>query len=142
MTLHRVLSPEKPNPNAGGGGAGGVAGGILYEKKSQNLSGNEVYYSACSLLVILKNSCSQLHFQKGFHLIFSSHNVGQALSSEHGTDKAVKARFWSRLEPFSVRTVLLAGALAGMLRKSTSVGDLFRADASSSLLLQQVLEGP
>ena len=30
------------------------------------LSGNEVYYTASSLLVIFKNSCSKFHFQKGF----------------------------------------------------------------------------
>ena len=28
------------------------------------LSGDEVYYTACSLLVVLKNSCSKLHCQK------------------------------------------------------------------------------
>ena len=32
----------------------------------QNLSGYQVfYYTACSLLVILHNSCSKLHNQKG-----------------------------------------------------------------------------
>ena len=30
------------------------------------LSGNEDYYTACYLLVILKNSCSKLHRQKVF----------------------------------------------------------------------------
>ena len=29
-----------------------------------NLSGNEVYYTSCSLVVILKNSCSKLDRQK------------------------------------------------------------------------------
>jgi len=29
-----------------------------------NLTGNEVYYTACSLPVVLKNSCSELHHQK------------------------------------------------------------------------------
>ena len=31
-------------------------------------AGKAVYYTACSLLVILKNSCSKLHCQKGFYL--------------------------------------------------------------------------
>ena len=38
---------------------------ILSEKGIKlKLSGNEVYYTACSLLVIFKNSCSKLHRQK------------------------------------------------------------------------------
>jgi hypothetical protein len=28
---------------------------------NQNLSGNEIYYTACSLIVTLNNSCSKLH---------------------------------------------------------------------------------
>ena len=36
---------------------------------NKNLSGNGVYYTACSLLVILSNSCGKLHRQKGFDLI-------------------------------------------------------------------------
>jgi len=32
-----------------------------------NLSGSEVYYTACSLPVISINSCSELHRQKGFN---------------------------------------------------------------------------
>ena len=36
----------------------------LYEKGIEmKLSGNEVYYTACSLLVILKYSCCRLHRQ-------------------------------------------------------------------------------
>jgi len=34
-----------------------------------NLSSNEAYYTAYSLLVILRYSCSQLHCQKGSNLI-------------------------------------------------------------------------
>ena len=52
----------------GGGGGSGfrpAAGRISNEKGIRSKkSGNEVYYSACSVLVILKNSCSQLHCQK------------------------------------------------------------------------------
>ena len=41
----------------------------------QNLNGNEVYYTACSLLVIQKNSCSQLHCQKEFNSIPFSYEI-------------------------------------------------------------------
>ena len=38
---------------------------ILQEKGIElKLSGSEVYYTACSLLVTFKNSCSKLHCQK------------------------------------------------------------------------------
>ena len=40
---------------------------ILSQKRIElKLYGNEVYYTACSLLVISKNFCSKLHRQKGF----------------------------------------------------------------------------
>ena len=38
-------------------------------------SGNEVYYTASSLLVILKNSCSKLHCQKFFKLKSFSYQI-------------------------------------------------------------------
>ena len=44
----------------------------MKRKLDQNLSGNEVYYTECSLRVILKNSCIQLHCHKGFNLILFS----------------------------------------------------------------------
>jgi hypothetical protein len=35
---------------------------ISYDKElNLRFSGDEVYYTACSFLVILKNSCSELH---------------------------------------------------------------------------------
>ena len=47
---------------------------------NSNLSGNEVCYTACSLLVILKNLCSKLHSQKGFDFILVSYKTpGQHL---------------------------------------------------------------
>jgi hypothetical protein len=39
------------------------------------LCGNEVYYTACFSLVILKYSCSQVHCQKGFDLIIVSYKI-------------------------------------------------------------------
>ena len=36
---------------------------------NQNLSGNEVYYTASSLLATLENSCSKLHHQQRFNVI-------------------------------------------------------------------------
>ena len=41
-----------------------VGGVVLYEKATKlKLSGNQVYYTACYLLVLLKNSCGKLHDQ-------------------------------------------------------------------------------
>ena len=42
---------------------------------NQNLSGNEVYYTAGSSLVLLKNSCSEFHCHTDFNLIFFSHKL-------------------------------------------------------------------
>ena len=57
-------------------GAGGQEGGRKYDcesyikgKLDENLSGNEVYYTACSLLVTLKNVCSKLHCQQVLNVI-------------------------------------------------------------------------
>jgi len=50
---------------------------ISYEKGIKSkLSGNEVYNTACCLLVILRNSCSKLHCQTGFNLEAFSNKVG------------------------------------------------------------------
>ena len=40
---------------------------------NHNLSGNEVSFTACFLLAMLKNLCSKLHRQKGFDSIIFSH---------------------------------------------------------------------
>jgi hypothetical protein len=49
---------------------------LLYEKGIQSkLSGNEVYYTACSLPMILTNSCSKLHRKKGFNLVPFSYEL-------------------------------------------------------------------
>jgi hypothetical protein len=46
---------------------------LLDEKRIKlNLSGNELYHTACSVLVILKNLCSKLHSQTGFNFILFS----------------------------------------------------------------------
>jgi len=47
----------------------------------QNLSGNEVYYTACSFLVIFKNSCCKLHCQKGFNLFLFAYKSLASLAS-------------------------------------------------------------
>ena len=39
--------------------------GLMWKEIEALLSGNEVYYTACSLLVIFKKSCSQLYCQIG-----------------------------------------------------------------------------
>ena len=48
-----------------GKGKGAPCGFYMKRDLNYNLSGNEVYYTACSLLVMLKNSCSKRHCQKG-----------------------------------------------------------------------------
>jgi len=94
---------------------------ISYKKAFElRFSGNKVYDTACSLLVILKNSCSKLHCQRVLSLKashtkslpsgrlgegrsdFSSNAAGclrglrggQPLSSECGTHSAVRAKVW------------------------------------------------
>ena len=47
---------------------------------NSNLSGNEVYYTACSLLVILNNSFRRFHCQKGFNLILVSNEILATIS--------------------------------------------------------------
>ena len=41
----------------------------------QNLTDDEVYHTACALLVILKDSCGQLHCQKGLNLILFAYKI-------------------------------------------------------------------
>jgi hypothetical protein len=36
----------------------------MKRESNENLSGNAVYYTASSLLVISKNSCNKIHYQK------------------------------------------------------------------------------
>ena len=50
---------------------------IIYMKKEFNrsLSGIQVYNTACSLLVMLKNLFTKLHHQKVFNLIFFSYAI-------------------------------------------------------------------
>ena len=59
----------------------------MRREASQNLSGNEGYYIVCSLLAILKNSCSRLHHQKGliqfsFHINLDLRRVSKAVSEQ------------------------------------------------------------
>ena len=59
---------------------------ILCEKIIRSrLSGHEVFHTACSLLAICKNSCSQLHRQKCFNLIPFSHKIGHVSPGFLGT---------------------------------------------------------
>ena len=52
---------------------------VLHEKSVKlKPSGDEVYYTAYSLLVILKNSCSNLDFQKGINSIISSYKTSES----------------------------------------------------------------
>ena len=66
-------------------------GSCMKEVLNQNLSGNEVYYTAYSLLVILKNFCSTLHCQKVFDLIPFSYKIwGARLKGNADRDHAAE----------------------------------------------------
>jgi len=51
---------------------------------NRNLSGNEVYTTACSFLVIMKNLCSKLHCQKAFNLNPFSYKIAMLLGLDVG----------------------------------------------------------
>jgi hypothetical protein len=48
------------------------SGPSMKRESNQNLSGNAVDYRACSSLVIFKNACGKLHYQKDFDSILFS----------------------------------------------------------------------
>ena len=64
----------------------GVRGARGYMKRelNQNLSSNEVYYTAYFLLVILKNSCINLHCLEGFNCILFSYQTSSVAASSLG----------------------------------------------------------
>jgi len=73
----------------------------FFERLDLKLSGNEVYCTACYLLLILKSSCGILYYPKGFNLILFSHTISRqwrlnrmAAVSEYGTYTTVTGRFW------------------------------------------------
>ena len=43
----------------------------------ENLSGDEVHCTACSLLVILKNSFGKPHCQNGFNLVLFAYKIAE-----------------------------------------------------------------
>ena len=55
--------------------AGEPLGFYIRGELNENLAGNEVYHTACSLLVISKNSCRQLDCHKGFNSILFSYKI-------------------------------------------------------------------
>ena len=65
---------------------------ILYNKRIKfEISGDEVYYTACPSLVIFKNECSKLHCQEGliefpFHMkSVGKNDIISSLASEVAT---------------------------------------------------------
>ena len=70
---------------------------------NQNLSGHQVYYRACCLLVTLKNTCSKLHCQKGFDFILFSytgvHHWCRRVPSPHRGGFSVEADAVSATSP-------------------------------------------
>jgi len=68
---------------------------------NQNLAGNQVYYTACSSLVI-NNSCSKLHCQKDFNLILVSYKGW------------VQRRAWMRPAEASTQRGAVGGSVGGI----------------------------
>ena len=56
---------------------------------NSDLSATEVYSTACSLLVILKNLCSKLHRQKGFNFIIILFKIKSRLRALGSGDLSV-----------------------------------------------------
>ena len=61
-----------------------IFGFDMKRESNENLSGNEVYYTACSLLVTLKNSCSKLHCDQGLNSIIFSYKIDRGLERPPG----------------------------------------------------------
>ena len=59
--------------------------------------GNEVYYTSCSLLVMLKGSYSKLHYQRVFTLKAFAHEMVGRLAGEKNEEdvRAVQAAYAS-----------------------------------------------
>jgi hypothetical protein len=62
ITVRRAAHMEDQNPS-------------LIKKSNQTLSGDEVYYAAYSLPLILKHLSNELHCQKGSNLILFSYKI-------------------------------------------------------------------
>ena len=71
--MWRKALPSKPRSTVVVGSV--AAEDIIWEETCFLKTGNEVHCTACSLLVILKNSCSKLHCQKGFDAILFSYQI-------------------------------------------------------------------
>ena len=54
----------------------------------QNLSGNEVYYTNSSILLVKNMLCSKLHCQKGFDLILFLYKIAQTDRAWFGDEQA------------------------------------------------------
>ena len=66
-------------------------GVYMNRESNQNLSGNEIYHTSCSLLVILKKSRSKFHCKKGFNsILFSYKSVSPPRRTESGALHAVQ----------------------------------------------------
>ena len=89
----RALLRTAAGSKRGAGPERQVGGAYMKRELNLNFSGNEVYYTAFSLPVILKNSCSKLHCQKGFDLVpFSYQGVrGSARTPERDGACACRA---------------------------------------------------
>ena len=58
-----------------------------FESYTKKTSGREVYYTASSLLVILKNSCNKLHCQQFFKLKLFSYKIARSGTSSGNVER-------------------------------------------------------
>ena len=72
-----------------------------------NLSGNEVYYAACSSQVMLKSSCSELYYQKSSNLIIFSDLIGDEVHQGRFNLPHPTLRELNRIEVFFFQKCVL-----------------------------------
>ena len=72
------------------------------------LTGTEVYYTTCSLLILSKNSCGELDCQKGLNLIHSLYKIGWL----------VAGKGWVARAPLPIPRARMAATEAGGERQT------------------------
>ena len=95
---------------------------------NQNLSGNEVYYTACFLLVILNNSYSKPHCQKGFNL-----NPFSYKSANPPASTAPSGNVWRFPGGLVCKAHRLCGSLNSRLESNKEVEKKKKSECLASL---------
>ena len=64
----------------------------MKRESNSNLSGNELYYTNCSILLVKNMLCRELHCQKGFNLILFSYSTVMSARDTENTARGVGPR--------------------------------------------------